>query len=113
MNYIYDEYLEGDTFEDDATESGSELLVGIPTEFGTKNVNPELLRGYRDEAFGYLRAEATAKDGFKEVIETVAETTDIPKGVLSKWFKARFKEETDKQKALAASFDALDAAVEA
>lgn len=101
------------TYQDAAEETPEETLFGIPTEDGVKNINPELLKGYRDEAFGYLAAETSAKESFKEVIETVSETTDIPKGILTKWFKARFKEETDKQKALAASFQALDEAVEA
>lgn len=86
--------------------------VGIPTEDGTKNVDPELLKGYRDAAFTWLHDETKAKTGFKELVGVVAETLGLPKGLLTKWFKAQYKAETNKQKDLAASFEALDNAVQ-
>jgi hypothetical protein len=88
-------------------------LVGIPTADGVKNIHPDILKGYKDEAFLALKKETTAKAEFKEVLETVEETSGIPKAVMSKWLKARFKDETDKAKELATTFQALDDAVPA
>lgn len=86
-------------------------LVGIPTPDGVKNIHPDILKGYKAEAFEYLQAETEAKAGFKEVLEIVEETSGIPKAIMSKWLKARYKDETDKAKELATTFQALDDAV--
>lgn len=91
--------------------SSTHELVGIPTPDGVKNIHPDVLKGYKDEAFGYLKDETEAKAGFKEVLETIEETSGIPKAVMSKWLKARYKDETDKAKELATTFQALDDAV--
>lgn len=95
----------------DNDTNDTDSYIGIPTPDGTKNVHPGILKGYLDEAFNYLRGEAEAKARFKEVVETFEETTEIPKAIFSKWVKARFKEETDKTKNLATTFDALDHAL--
>ena len=91
--------------------SSTHELVGIPTPDGVKNIHPDILKGYKAEAFEYLVAETAAKAGFKDVLETVEETSGIPKAIMSKWFKARFKDETEKAKELATTFQALDDAV--
>jgi hypothetical protein len=85
--------------------------VGIPTPDGVKNIHPDVLKGYKDEAFGYLKTETEAKAGFKGVLETIEETSGIPKAIMSKWLKARYKDETEKAKELATTFQALDDAV--
>ena len=95
--------------EDENNTTGNQ--VGIPTPDGVKNVDPALLKGWKSEAFEYLREEASAKEGLKEVVETASETTGVPKALLNKWFKASFKAETKKQSEIAESFEALDEAV--
>lgn len=85
--------------------------VGINTEDGTKNVDPELLAEYKDEAFEHLLAIKKATTLFKETVETLSETTGIPKNVLSKWLKTRFKDKVKAMKAETETIEALDAAV--
>lgn len=91
--------------------SSTHELVGIPTPDGVKNIHPDVLKGYKAEAFEYLGDEVSAKTGFKDVLETIEETSGIPKAIMSKWLKARFKDETEKAKELATTFQALDDAV--
>jgi len=74
-------------------------------------VDPKLLKGYLKEASTALGAEATAKASFKEVIETVSETTKLPKALVSKYFKAKYKEATAKDKEIGEVFTTLDEAV--
>ena len=87
--------------------------IGIPTEDGVKNIPPDMLNQYRKDAFEALEKETKAKSEFKELVETVEEVTGIKKGVISKWFKARFKDETEKVSALGKTFEALDGAADA
>lgn len=91
--------------------SSTQDQVGIPTPDGVKNIHPDVLKGYRDEAFGYLKAETEAKASYKDVLEAIETTSGIKKGLISKWLKALYKAETDKAKALATTFQALDDAV--
>lgn len=83
-------------------------LIGIPTEDGVKNVHPDLLKGWRQDAFEQLRKADGVKEELKLLAETVEETTGIKKGVISKWFKAQYKAETKKTKSLGETFEALD-----
>lgn len=76
-----------------------------------KNIHPEVLKQYKADAFEALTDETAAKAEFKAVLEDVEEGTGIPKAIMSKWFKARFKDETEKAKELATTFQALDDAV--
>lgn len=88
-------------------------MIAIQNEEGeTVNVDPELLRQYKEEAFEHLVAEKKAKTLYKEVLDAMADTVKLKKGVLNKWLKAKFKDETNKQKQIAEQFDSLDAAVE-
>lgn len=93
------------------TENTTSQQVGIPTPEGVKNVDPELLKGYRDEAFNHLNAEADAKEKFKEVVETVSETTGLKKPLISKWLKTHFKAKIAAMRAEADAVEALDKAV--
>lgn len=86
-------------------------LVGVPTEDGVKNVHPELLKGWREEAFEHLRKETSAKVELKHLAETVEDSTGIKAGVITKWFKAAYKAETKKTKSLGSTFEALDSAL--
>jgi hypothetical protein len=87
--------------------------IGIPTEDGVKNIHPDVLNQYRRDAFAALTQETKAKAEFKELVEAVEEATGIKKGVISKWFKASFKDETEKVSALGKTFEALDEAADA
>lgn len=87
--------------------------VGIPTEDGTKNVDPELLTEYKNEAFEHLLAIKKATTLFKETVETLSETTGIKKNILSKWLKTRFKDKVRAMKAETETVEALDTIVKA
>lgn len=86
--------------------------IGIPTADGVKNVDPELLKKYKDEAFEYLHNVEHNNTLFKELVETVNETTGISKGDIGKWLKARYADKVKAQKQLSETMEALDAAVE-
>lgn len=85
-------------------------LVGIPTPDGVKNIHPDMLKQYRVEAYDYLKVITEQQANFKDLMATVEEVVGIKKAVISKWMKARFKEETKKTAELAATFAALDEA---
>lgn len=74
-------------------------------------VEPKLLKGYISESTKALTAEANAKAEFKATVETVAETTGLPKSLVSKYFKARFKDATEKDKETGEVFGTLDEAL--
>lgn len=95
-----------DQDDGNVTENLKPITIGDETV----NVDPELLRKYKDEAFGYLKAEAQEKTNFKDAVEAMSETFGIDKGVLSKWLKASFKAETKKASQLAQAFEQLDVA---
>lgn len=75
----------------------------------TAVIQPELFAGYYLEASGYLGTEAKAKGEFKQVVETVAETTKLSKRVVSKYFKAKFKASTGVDQEIGRVFAELDA----
>jgi len=74
--------------------------------------DPEVLREYLVEAVGYLAAIDEPKEDLKAVIEAAAGATKLPKKVVSKYFKARYKAETAAQKAQGDLFAQLDEAVD-
>lgn len=77
----------------------------------TVTISPAVLQGYYNEASEYLGAEADAKRDFKDVIETVSETTKLPKRIVSKYFKAKYKEATAADKEIGEVFGFLDDAL--
>lgn len=85
--------------------------VTIPTAAGNKDIDPALFAQYKDEAFGYLDTLEEAKGNLKEVIETLAESTGLTKGLVSKYLKARHAEKTADNIAEGKTFAALDEAV--
>lgn len=97
---------------DNQQENTTAELVGVPTPDGVKNIHPKILAGYKSEAFDALSQEASTKAAFKEVLEAIHDTTGIPANIMSKWFKAAFKDETTKPKELADTFEALDSALD-
>ncbi len=76
------------------------------------SIDPKLLKGYYVEAAKALKSEANAKAELKATIETVSETTKLPKALVSKYFKARYKEATAKDKEVGEVFVTLDEALE-
>lgn len=75
----------------------------------TAVIYPEMFAGYYLEASGYLGEEVKAKAKFKEVVETVAETTKLGKRVVSKYFKAKYKASTNVDQEIGRVFAELDA----
>lgn len=71
-------------------------------------VDPKLLQGYYDEAEKFLAEEAEQKANFKDTVETVSETTKLPKRLVSKYFKAKYKESTKVDKEVGEVFGILD-----
>jgi hypothetical protein len=92
------------------TQDTSAIAIRIGQK--TYNVNPELFRGYKDNIFEALAKAAKAKDQLTGEIETLSETTGIPKGVLTKYFKAKFDEKTEQAKEIAQAFDGMDELLE-
>jgi uncharacterized protein (UPF0335 family) len=86
--------------------------IAIQTTEGTVNVNAELLRTYYTEASELLKNEADAKEQFKDAIEAQAEALGVDKKVLTKYFKARFKEATKEASQQGKVFEQLDEAFE-
>lgn len=52
----------------------------------------DLLKKYRAEAFGYLTEIQAANENLKDVIEAAADGTGLEKKIISKFFKALFKQ---------------------
>lgn len=75
-------------------------------------VEPELLRGYREESFEYLREEADQKANFKDAIEAQSEALGIDKKLWGKYVKSAFKAKTKEARELGSLFTALDEATE-
>ena len=86
--------------------------VAIEIDGETVELDAELLKGYKDEAFEILRKEQEAKQDFKAAMEAQAETLGISKKVLTKWLKAAYKAKTKEAKELGTVFEQLDNAVE-
>lgn len=87
-------------------------IVTLDTSEGTATVDQELFQGYLKEAFEHLGAMEEAESLFKEVVETVAETTKLKKSHVSKYMKERFAASTKKTKELGTLFSKLDEVVE-
>jgi hypothetical protein len=94
------------------SENNPNQTVGIPTGEGVKNVDPELLKKYKDEAFEYLHLMEHNTTLLKELVATINEVTGIPKGDISKWLKARYADKMQALKQQSETMEALDAAVE-
>lgn len=77
----------------------------------TVEIDANLFKESREEAFGYLKEEAKQKREFKEVVDTLAEVTGLKKGYISKYFKTSYKKETETAKLLGDSFASLDEVV--
>lgn len=95
-------------------------VVTVTTSEGSFTIKADLLKEYRQRAFEALDKEAEAKQDFKDEVEGAAEgvesTTLEGKQVakmLSKYFKASYKEQTEEAQQLGEVFGQLDEAVKA
>lgn len=85
--------------------------ITIDLADGTATINDELFKEYLKEAYEHLTAKQEAEEMFKEVVETVAETTGLKKAKVSKYLKQRFEAKTKETKELGELFAKLDEAV--
>ena len=85
-------------------------VTTIETKAGKVTIKEELFKGYVNESFEYLQAIAHNQTLLKELVETVAETTGMKKGVVSKYLKQRFEDKTNETKDLGNLFEQLDEA---
>jgi hypothetical protein len=83
----------------------------IATKDGNVTIDAALFQAYTEEAFEYLETIVEATDHFKELVETVEETTGLKKATVAKYLKARHAEKTKETKELGNLFAALDDAV--
>ena len=89
----------------------TKVTVAMPDGVSIE-LDADLLREYREEAFGYLKKEAVAKSEFKDAMEAQAETLGIEKSLLTKYIKACYKAKTNEAKELGELFAALDDATD-
>jgi predicted solute-binding protein len=87
-------------------------IATIETAEGVVKIDEQLFKSYIREAFEHLGAIEQADSLFKEVVETVSETTGIKKSKVSKYFKERFAAKTKATKELGVLFEKLDEVVE-
>lgn len=87
-------------------------ITTLETSEGTATIDQELFQNYVKESFEHLTAMAEAEGYFKEVVETVAETTGLKKSKVSKYMKERFAATTAKTKEMGELFEKLDEVVE-
>jgi len=62
-------------------------------------ISPEqktLIQGYKTEAFEFLSEVESASTSFKDIVAAASETTKLPKGIISKYFKTTFKDDVKK-----------------
>lgn len=74
-------------------------------------IDSNLMKAWNEEAHGYLRKIEIEQENFKLLVETVSETTKLPKAKASKYLKNRFKAANKELKAQADLFMAIDDAV--
>jgi len=78
------------------------------TTINNATIDSRVFTGYTQESYEILDKISELGKDFKELVETVAETTKLEKKVVSKYFKARFKEATKEPSELAVVFEQLD-----
>jgi len=84
-------------------------VITIEQSEGVATVNDELFQGYLREAFEHLSQIEEGKDGFKEVVEALADATKLKPAKVSKYLKQRFDAKTKQTKELGVLFIKLDA----
>lgn len=88
----------------------SKITITIDDE--AIELDAELFRQYKAQAFEALDKAEEAKGELKDTIDTVAEVTDLKKGLVSKFFKRLYKAELDAASAEAKTMQALRAVLD-
>lgn len=83
-------------------------VTTIETADGNIRLDSDVLTGYNQRAHNLLEQISELEKDLKEVVEEAAEETKLKKGVLNKYFKARFKFKTKAAKAEGELFATLD-----
>ena len=83
-------------------------ILSIEVNGASVTINSEVFTGYTQESYRILDEIAELNKDFKELVETVAENTNLEKKDVSKYLKARFKESTKEPKQQGELFEALD-----
>ena len=84
------------------------MTTTIITADGDVTIEEKLFASYYNEGATLLGKQASLAQEFKILIDTVAENTEMKPSVVSGYFKARYKAETDKAKGKGDLYDALD-----
>lgn len=71
-------------------------------------IDSRVFTGYYQESHRILDQIRELTLDYKELVETIAETTKLDKKVVSKYFKSKFKEQTKEAKVLGDMFEKLD-----
>lgn len=82
--------------------------ITIETSDGIATIDAKLFQGYNSEALALLSEADGIMQNFKDVVETVAETTGLKKATVSKFFKARYAEKIKEGSATAELFEQLE-----
>lgn len=85
------------------------LTIDVDGEVAT--IDTKLFKEYIAEAHGYLRRTDIEKENLKLLVETVSETTKLPKAEVAKYFKNHYKSANKQMQAQANRFTAIDEAV--
>lgn len=86
-------------------------IITIDTTDGIVKIDSDLMKGYLSESYEYLDTISEAQKNFKDVVETVSDTTGLKKALVSKYLKERYELKTKKTKELGELFGKLDEAV--
>lgn len=87
----------------------SKVQIELP-DGNEVEIDGELLKGYKEEAFTILCNEAVAKKAFKDAVELQAEALGIPKKYLSKYLKVAYKQQQKETSKVADMIAAMDEA---
>ena len=85
-------------------------MSNITTTFDgtTVTIDEKLFQGYNSEALALLSEADGIMQNFKDVVETVAETTGLKKAKVSKFFKDRYAQKIKEGSETAALFETLE-----
>lgn len=86
-------------------------VLTIDVDGTNVTIDSKLMKGWNEEAHGYLRKIEILNEDFKLLVGTVSETTKLPKAKVSKYLKNRFKSANKELKAQADLFEMIDNAV--
>lgn len=90
----------------------TENIIAIKIGETTATVDPELLLEWVKESNANFNAIEKVKTEHKELVTTIVETTKIPKKLVNKFLRARFKESTEEESQAGNVIRQLDEALE-